>query len=146
MITASILLAIATQAAAHASMGDAVDSVEKDRQYLRGNKKIQTRSLYEIHEITSDGITVREYVANNGVVFGIAWIGGGEPDLSQLFSKFYKEYRDSESSAQHPSRRAPRKIHSKNMIVEKFGHMGAVQGRAYVSKLIPSGVNESEIQ
>ena len=62
---------LTSHATAFASLGDNADSVERDRQAVRGSKNISTRNSYQIHEITSDSGTVREYVSANGVVFGV---------------------------------------------------------------------------
>lgn len=131
---------------AFASLGDNADSVERDRQALRGTKKITTQNSYQIHEITSGGGTVREYLSASGVVFAVVWSSGGEPDLNQLFGNYYQEYENAEPQASHPSRRAPLRVRSENIVVEKSGHMRAILGRAYILKQIPPGVSVNEIQ
>jgi len=146
---ASILILASLQtghSVAFASLGDNADSVERDRQALRGTKKISTRNSYQIHEITHGGGTVREYLSANGVVFGVTWSGGGEPDLNQLFGNYFQEYKKAEPQASHPSRRAPLRVRSENIMVEKSGHMRAILGRAYILKQIPPGVSVNEIQ
>src|ERR1700746_3444356 len=90
----TIILSTTWASLATASLGDAESTVEADRQALHGTRKVENRSqnqaTFRIHEITSDGVTVREFVSEDGTVFGVAWQGMGEPDLSQLFGSHYQ--------------------------------------------------------
>lgn len=130
-----------------ASLGASVDSVESDRKALSTSRRAMTvRDGYTVYEIDSDSTVVREYVSSSGVVFGIAWNGLTHPDLDQLLGSYVGEYQ----KALQQTRRSPghRSIQLKTdrLVVEKWGHMRNLQGRAYDPALIPSGVNVDEIK
>lgn len=130
-----------------ATLGENADSVESDRKALSA---VQRNSIvnnnYTIHEISSDSTTIREYVSQNGIVFGVAWNGLTHPDLTPLLGSYAGEYR--ETLLQTPRVHGHRYLHVKaqHVIVEKWGHMRNHRGRAYVSSLIPAGVTINDIK
>src|SRR5579871_2278231 len=70
--------AIATQGKTTASAGPASEAVA---------------SAYSVKSfVTGNGVTVREYVASTGTIFGVAWQGRRPPDLSILLGAYYPEY------------------------------------------------------
>jgi hypothetical protein len=89
---------------------------------------------------------VREYVSTSGVVFGIAWNGLIHPNLTQLLGSYAGEYQ--EALLQTPRIKGSRHLQVKTsgVVVEKWGHMRNLQGRAYVPSLIPPGVRVDEIK
>ena len=89
---------------------------------------------------------MREYVSPSGVVFGIAWSGLVPPDLTQLLGSYAPEYQ--EALQQTPRQKGSRhlRVETPGVIVEKWGHMRNLQGRAYAPALIPPGVSVDEIK
>lgn len=137
----------ATAQRVQATLGASVDSVESDRKALSANRRAMTvRDGYTVYEIDSDSTVVREYVSSSGVVFGIAWNGLIHPDLDQLLGSYAGEYE--KALQQTPRKQGQRNIRLKTdrIVVEKWGHMRNLQGRAYDPALIPSGVNVDEIK
>ncbi|MGE8332021.1 MAG: DUF2844 domain-containing protein, partial [Paraburkholderia nemoris] len=63
--------------AAHATLGQNVSSVDSDQTSLHAvAQTVTTQSAYSVHLMTMpSGTLVREYVARNGIVFGVAWEG-----------------------------------------------------------------------
>ena len=132
---------------ARATLGESVDSVESDRKALSGARRAATaRDGYTVHEVVSDANTVREYVSSSGVVFGIAWNGLSHPDLTPLLGSYVDEYK--QAAKQTPRKPGHRSLQVKanRVVVEKWGHMRNLQGRAYVPALIPPGVSVDEIK
>jgi hypothetical protein len=130
-----------------ATLGASVDSVESDRKALSaGRRAIAVRDGYTVYEVDSDSTVVREYVSSSGVVFGIAWNGLTHPDLDQFLGSYVGEYQ--KALQQTPRKLGQRSIQLKTdrIVVEKWGHMRNLQGRAYDPALIPSGVNVDEIK
>jgi hypothetical protein len=130
-----------------ATLGEAVDSISSDRKVLAAVQGSTTvRYGYTIHEIESAATVVREYVSTSGVVFGIAWKGLIHPDLSALLGPYAGEYQ--EALRQTPRINGSRRLQVKSsgVVVEKWGHMRNLQGRAYAPALIPSGVDIDEIK
>lgn len=140
-----VVLGMAEQA--HAILGEGVDSVESDRKTLSAVRgAITTHSSYTIHEISTATTVVREYVSPAGIVFAIAWNGITHPDLTGLLGRYAGEYE--EALRQTPRNHGHRQLTVKanRIVVQKWGHIRDLRGRAYVPDLIPSGVSINAIQ
>ena len=140
------LLAIAqpTQAA----LGESVDSVASDQKSLSAVKRATTvRNGYTVHEFALDGTVVREYVSSSGIVFGIAWNGLTYPDLTPLLGSYAGEYQAAlRQTPRRPGYRRYQIVKTDRIVVEKWGHMRNLKGRAYAPGLIPPGVSIDEIK
>jgi hypothetical protein len=131
----------------HATLGEYADSLESDRKALSAVRGSMTaHNNYTVREFDSDSTSVREYMSLSGIVFGIAWNGLIHPDLDQLLGSYDGEYR--RALQQTPRMPGQRRILLKTsrIVVEKWGHMRNLQGRAYDPALIPSGVGVDEIR
>ena len=131
----------------HATLGESADSVMTDRKALSAVQAVKTsHDAYTVQEISSDSVAVREYISPSGIVFGIAWNGLTHPDLTLLLGSYTGEYQ--KSLQQTPRKRGRRfsQIKTDRIVVEKWGHMRNLRGRAYVPSLIPSGVTVDEIK
>jgi hypothetical protein len=130
-----------------AALGESAASIQSDKDFLSAHKSAMTvQKGYTVHEIQTDSAIIREYVSPSGIVFGIAWNGLVNPDLSQLLGGYAAEY--DEALAQTPRKHGRRNLQVKTnrVIVQKWGHMRNLQGRAYALDLIPPGVNIDEIR
>src|SRR5512147_2350920 len=139
--------ALASAQPLFAALGENVDSVARDRRAMSAAQGATTvRAGYTVQEIVSDSVTVREYISPAGIVFGLAWNGYAPPDLTQLLGSYAREYDDAlRKSKRKPGRRHVQ-IKTNRVVVEKWGHMRNLQGRAYVKALIPQGVSIDEIK
>jgi Protein of unknown function (DUF2844) len=132
---------------AHAALGESADSITSDRKSLSAARGATiVRDGYSIQTIESDAATVREYLSPSGVVFGIAWNGMSHPDLTQLLGAYAGEYEEALRQTPHKPGRRHLQVKSKRIVVEKWGHMRNLQGRAYVPSLIPQGVSVDDIK
>jgi hypothetical protein len=137
----------ATAQRTEATLGESADTVESDRKALSAVRGATTdHNSYTVHEFDSNSTVVREYVSPTGVVFGIAWKGLTHPDLTRLLGSYAGEYL--EALRQIPRQQGRRRLQVKTnrVVVEKWGHMRSLQGRAYAPDLIPSGVSVDEIR
>ena len=131
-----------------ATLGESADSVASDRNALSAVKRAATsRNGYTVHEFALDGTLVREYVSPSGIVFGIAWNGLTHPNLTPLLGSYAEEY----DAALRQTPRAPgltrqQVVKTDRVVVEKWGNMRNLQGRAYDPALIPPGVSIDEIE
>ena len=133
--------------AAHATLGESISSLESNRAALKAvQKSITTRNTYTVHEDSSDGANVRQYVSSDGIVFAVAWNGVSHPDLASLLGKYYDDY--SQVQQKTPRQRGKRhvQVRGSRVIVERWGHMRNLQGRAYAPALLPGEVNLDEIR
>lgn len=140
-------LSLALVQQAQATLGQGASSVTADRKAFSAVKR-DTRSIngYTVQEMESEASVVREYVSADGVVFAIAWDGLIHPDLTPLLGSYGPEYRS--ALRQNPRKQGRRRhqVKTERVVVEKWGHMRHLQGRAYVPDLIPSGVSIDEIR
>lgn len=130
-----------------ATLGESVNSVTTNKKSLSAVRSVEkTLSKYTVYESQYDTITIREYASPSGIVFGIVWIGLTHPDLMSLLGSYASEHRKALSQAkrQHGSKHV--KVKSENVVVEKWGHMRKMQGRAYAPDLMPEGVSIDEIK
>jgi len=131
---------------AHATLGEGADSIARDRKALSAAKRATiSRAGYTVQEIASEATAVREFITPSGVVFAVAWNGLVHPDLGTLLGSYADEYRSAKRQLprQHGKRRS--RVRSDRMVVETWGHMGNLQGRAYLPALVPEGVKTDEI-
>ncbi len=135
-------------APAEAALGEAGASVSADTMALSAvHQATRVHDRYTVREIRSDSVTVREYISPSDVVFGVAWNGITYPDLDQLLGSYAGEYRDTlRKSERKPGNRSSRKVKTSTAVIETWGHMRNLQGRAYVSALVPQGVTINEIK
>ena len=131
---------------AQATLGEGAASVTRDRNALSAAKKATTsQANYTVQEVASAATTVREYLSLSGVVFAVAWNGMVHPDLTTLLGSYAGEYRDAKrrSQRQHGQKRS--RVEANRVIVETWGHMRNLRGRAYLPALLPEGVSINEI-
>jgi hypothetical protein len=130
-----------------AALGGSAGSIESDRRSFSAvDRGSMAHDAYTVREMDFDGCTVREYISQSGLVFAIAWNGLRHPDLTTLLGSYDAEYRE----ALHNTPRRPGvrhlEVRTTGVVVEKWGHIRDLQGRAYVPELLPSGVNIDEIK
>jgi len=132
---------------AQATLGESVDSAMTNKKSLSAVRSATTKSLkYTVYESQYDTITIREYASSSGIVFGIVWIGLTHPDLTPLLGSYASEYKKALSQVKRQPGSKHVKVKTENVVVEKWGHMRKLQGRAYAPDLIPEGVSIEEIK
>jgi hypothetical protein len=131
---------------ARATLGEGSDSVTRDSRALAATKKAPTsRAGYSIQEVSSDATTVREYLNPSGVVFAVAWRGFVHPDLDTLLGSYASEYGSAKRQTPRTYGLKRSKVETGRVIVETWGHMRDLRGRAYLPALLPKGVSVDEI-
>src|SRR5271165_7194677 len=135
---------------AAAVLGDTSASVLDDQARMNGTLRSVDNHTYVMHEITSSGTVVREFVSPQGAVFGVAWEGQFPPDLQQLLGPYYqqaqqaREKSQQEGSQQPRPRRAPIAVETPGLVLYETGHMRSFHGQAYIPELVPPGIQTSE--
>ena len=115
-------------------------------EFYQVQKNLVITADYAVHETEKNQVLIREYVAN-GVVFAVAWEGMTQPNLTELLGKYFGDYQ--ESAVQTPKVRGmrfQRRVQGEGVVVETYGHMRSMQGRAYAPALMPKGVSADEIK
>src|SRR5262245_15563231 len=136
-------------ASTFASLGGTVTSVESDRVQMRAAQlRIMQTSAYAFHELQSPaGVTIREYYAPGGTVFGVAWEGPWPPDMRQLLGSYFEQFQRANEAV-----RATRKtrgvlvVNDGSLVVQISGHARAFSGFAYAPGLLPQGVQPGVIR
>jgi hypothetical protein len=132
---------------AQAVLGEPAESIAKDSRALSAARRATTnRNGYTVQEIVSDANAVREYVSPSGVVFAFAWNGLTHPDLTQLLGSYAGDYQQVLRQTKHAPGQRHIQLKANNVVVEKWGHMRNLQGRAYAPALMPQGVSVDEIR
>jgi hypothetical protein len=132
---------------AGATLGGSADSVTTDRKALSAVRRATAvKPGYTVQEITSDATHVREYVSPGGIVFAIAWNGFMPPDLTPLLGSYAAEYEQALRNTPRQTGVRHQHVQGKRVVVERWGHMRNLQGRAYVPAIVPTGVSLDEIK
>jgi len=133
---------------AQAALGESSASISSDRKALVSVRHATTaRNGYTVQEIDTGTTVVREYISPSGIVFGIAWNGLAYPDLTPLLGPYASEYQQAlQQTPRQPGLRRHHAVRTDRVVVEKWGNMRNLQGRAYAPALIPPGVSIDEIK
>jgi hypothetical protein len=130
-----------------ATLGESVVSIQSDRKALSAVQRgTAIQNGFTVQEMKSGSTTVREYISPSGVVFGVAWNGLMRPDLTQLLGAYSNEYHEALRRIPHNRGRSHLDVKTNRVVVQQWGHMRNLRGRAYVPSLIPSGVSVDEIR
>lgn len=143
---AIVAAALAASAPAWAGLGDRADAIAADRKALEAEPiGTATHDGYTVERMQSPANQVREFVSPSGVVFGVAWDGISHPDLDRLLGAYAPEFRRAAARASAGNRRH-RRVRVGDLVVETWGHMRSLHGRAWVASLVPSGVSADAIR
>lgn len=138
------LLAVAPRA--QAALGEPASSVPSDRAALRAvDRGTTVRKGYSVQELQVGPTRVREFVSPSGVVFAVAWKGLTHPDLGVLLGRYAAEYQAGRREGRAPAGRRHQRTETAHAVVETWGHMRDLQGRAYVPALLPPGVAPDDL-
>jgi hypothetical protein len=147
-LTVTVLaVSLGAPQAAYATLGEKSDSISMDRKAISARLRATTsHSKYTVQEVANSAVAVREYVTPSGIVFGVAWNGVVQPDLTVLLGSYAGDYQQAREKQpqKHGQRRAA--VKGSRVVVETWGQMRNLQGRAYDPALIPEGVTADDIR
>jgi hypothetical protein len=127
----------------------AAQSVMRSASSAASSASASSPSAYTVRETTlGNGTVVREYLAADGSVFGIAWRGPQMPDLNNLLGSYFPQYVAGVKAvrAARGNARGPVAVDQSGLVVRSGGHMGAFSGQAWLPPALPAGVSGSDIQ
>jgi hypothetical protein len=132
-----------------ASLGGNVGTVDADRVQMKAAQlRIIRASAYTLHELQSPaGVTIREYYAPGGTVFGVAWEGPWPPDMRQLLGSYFEQFQRANEAARGTRKtRGVLVVNDGGLVVRISGHARAFSGFAYAPGLLPQGVQPDVIR
>jgi hypothetical protein len=142
---AALLAAVLGPNIAAAALGEPETSLQADVLKFQGTVNSTEHLTYRVHEISlPSGTVVREFVAQSGAVFAVAWHGPTVPNLRQALGKYFDGYVAAAKATPLNHRRLD--IAAADLVVHAMGHMRSFSGIAYVPQAIPSGVSVGELQ
>ena len=144
---AALAVSLATPQFTHATLGEKAESIAKDKKALSARSRaVTSHSKFSIQEVCNNAVTVREYITPSGIVFGVAWNGVVQPDLTVLLGSYAGEYQQARQRQPRRHGRRQSEVKGGRVVVETWGQMRNLQGRAYDPALIPEGVTADDIK
>lgn len=104
---------------------------------------------YTVKQTTlASGTVVREYIGQDGTVFGIAWQGPAMPDLTTLLGSYFPQFASGVQAQQSQGigSRNVANVAGSGLVVHSGGHMGFFVGQAYLPQALPTGVTSADIK
>lgn len=142
-----IATALGAAAPARGALGEGAASIEADRRALAAVRRAPVAAAgYTVHEVVSPASAVREYLTPAGVVFAVAWNGVSTPDLQALLGSYASTWRAEAAKLRRVPGRRFHEVKADRLVVQRWGHMRNLQGRAYDPALVPPGVNIDAIR
>ncbi|WP_153099872.1 DUF2844 domain-containing protein [Paraburkholderia hayleyella] len=149
MIHVAATVAMLLPLAAHATLGAAPSEIPHSTSTLKQHpaakqlsaaQAVAPNAAYSVRQSqTSEGVTIREYVLPDNIVFALTWNGPIRPDMTQLLGSYFPNFAQA-SQAAAPGL-GPLVGGAGDLKIESFAHPGSASGRAYLPKLVPAGVN-----
>ncbi|MGH8144512.1 MAG: DUF2844 domain-containing protein [Steroidobacteraceae bacterium] len=145
-LTVAALIALAPPALA--ALGGSADSISADSSTLRGQLRSTPFVQYDVEEITTGALTVREYVTRAGQVFAVTWHGPVPPDLRQLLGTYFGRFQSAAAQAHRtrPGIHRHFSLAQPDLVVQSSGRLRSFLGIAYLPALLPDGVSISQLQ
>jgi hypothetical protein len=127
-----------------AALGGDASSIGTGQAHLLPSARIQRAATHAMHELRAEtGTVVREYLGNDGKVFGVSWEGPFRPDLRHLLGAYYETYI---KAAKGRVARGPVNIELPGLVIHMSGHQRAFYGRAYLVDRVPKELSTDEIR
>jgi hypothetical protein len=141
----ALMLASLGPAIARASLGEPESSIQGDVAKLQGVVNTTEHLTYRVHEIElPSGTVLREFVAQGGSVFAVAWHGPTIPNLRQALGKHFDSYVAAAKLSPVNHRRVD--VNQVDLVVHAAGHMRSFSGLAYLPQSVPAGVSVGELR
>ena len=146
LATMLVGLGLSVPPAAHAGLGEPVESVQRDHAALRGKALAVTpAATFDRHEITTaEGTLVSEYASHAGTVFAVTWSGRSLPDLKVVLGQHYGAY-----AAATTGRRGNHHvftIETADLVLHIRKLPRGFTGSAHVPALLPPGTAAADIR
>jgi hypothetical protein len=105
----------------------------------------QSATPYSMHQsVDANGVTIREYVLPNNVVFAVTWDGPIRPNMTALLGNYFPNYVN---VAQSRARGTGPLVDGDDAFrIESTGRLGRFSGMAWLPREFPAGVRPGDLQ
>ncbi|WP_322070522.1 DUF2844 domain-containing protein [Paraburkholderia bannensis] len=123
-----------------------------DTQHMPGTRLMATASnaaSFSVTTATLDNDTViHEYLDARGTVFAVSWRGPRIGSLDVLLGSYFPAWQKGLATMQasRGGGYGPVALRQGDLVVETGGHMGALNGRAWLPQALPQGFDTRQIQ
>jgi len=100
---------------------------------------------YSVRETVSTLRTLKEYVTADGLTFAISWSGVSAPDFSEIFGKYYSDFKQVRDSRKVRSRKVL-ELKTSDLVVNSISTGSEMTGIAYVPSLFPAGLVAEDLK
>lgn len=94
--------------------------------------------------VDANGVTIREYVLRDNVVFAFTWDGPVRPNMRALLGSYFANYVASGQGGVRGS--GPLIEGNDDFRIESAGRLGRFFGMAWVPRLMPAGVRPGDLE
>ena len=142
-----LALACAMPVLASAALGGAPfaagASAAVDARVARYQPLAMVQGGYRVFALEFNNATVmQEFVDASGQVFALRWSGPDVPDMGMLLGPYLPVFKASVQAAKQTGKRGgPVTVQSGGLVLVSTGVMGAFQGYAYLTALLPPGID-----
>lgn len=142
-----LALACTMPMVASAALGEAPfaagASAAVDARVARYQPVVMAQGGYRVFALELNNATVlQEFVDASGQVFALRWSGPDLPDMGMLLGPYLPVFKASVQAARQAGKRGgPVSVQSGGLVLVSTGVMGAFQGYAYLTALLPPGVD-----
>jgi hypothetical protein len=132
---------------ARVALGSMHPSVESDARAMHAVRQSVSEQGYIVeHLVLPQGMAVREYVNEAGVVFAVTWHGRHSPNLTQLLGAYSDRARfEARAVRARQGGVGPISISDSDVSVIFGGRMGSYSGRAWLPAQLPSAFNPASL-
>ncbi|MEC5407270.1 DUF2844 domain-containing protein [Paraburkholderia sp. MPAMCS5] len=110
-----------------------------------GTSQLARTASYATHQsVDANGVTIREYVLPNNVVFAVTWEGPIRPDMRALPGSYFANYVAAGQTGMRGS--GPLIEGNDDFRIESAGRLGHFSGMAWVPRLVPAGVRPGDLE
>jgi hypothetical protein len=145
----AMLFAALMPTAAHAALGAAPTAASSAPStpsvLLAASRPAAITTPYSVQEThNADGVTVREYVLPDNVVFAVTWQGPVRPDMNVLLGSYFPNFAYPATS--RPQGGGALIQANGDFRIESFGRKGRFFGKAWLPRLVPANVSVDDLQ
>lgn len=106
--------------------------------------QVANAAPYSVRQsVDANGVTLREYVLPQNVVFAVKWNGPIRPDMTALLGSYFPNFVNAGKSSTAGT--GPLIGGNDDFRIESAGRLGSFSGMAWLPRLMPAGVRPGDL-